>query len=125
MRQALHTPFKYEWGDAVIWNSIGAIKVSGLRHLLRFLLISQRIKSIAKRCEGCLGVELFREGDHFFVLSFWDCPAAMKRFAMDGQHARLMQNDTGLYRHAHNVIFETRVPVTRMAAMERWRDSLA
>ncbi|SPF81082.1 antibiotic biosynthesis monooxygenase [Pseudoprimorskyibacter insulae] len=105
----------------MVWTSIGGVKVKSLRHLPRFFLRAFQARKAALATEGCVSVDLFREGRLFFAVSVWSDPAVMKRYATTDVHARFMRQDADLFLSANNTIITGDTAPTRGEAVAHWK----
>ena len=107
----------------MVLNAIGGVRVRGLRHLPRFLWLAQKARKAALASEGCLAVDLFREGWLFFALSVWTDAQAMRAYAHHGVHRTMMQDTPALCDFFHNITCETEKALTPDEASNAWREA--
>ncbi len=103
--------------------SVGGMELRGLSKLPKFLWLANRSLRQAKAADGCIHVELFRQGSFFLVLSVWETPADMKQYAQNGLHRDVMERAHETTISARNHSYQSdRVP-SRDEANESWLDA--
>ena len=105
------------------WHSIGGIKVNGMMNLPRFFRLAFQAKKAALGVDGCVDVQLFRRGRIFFVLSVWNDPVTMKRFAHSDAHQRFMKEEAKLFLSSHNTIRQSDAFLSQDEAVLIWNES--
>ncbi len=105
----------------MVFVSIGGVKVRGLHRLPRFFLLTFRAQKAALAADGCIKVDLFREGRTFFAVSTWATRDTMKSFAHTGAHRALMAEAKTLFHFTRNTTLEANAPLTSDEAKAAWK----
>ena len=99
---------------------VGGLQVLGWRQLPRFFRQASSIKKQAMTAQGCRFVDLSRKSRIFFVVTVWDTPADLKRFAISEPHRTAMVNAATLVRMTRNINYQSSGVPTRRDAIAQW-----
>ncbi len=100
--------------------SVGGMKMRGWSVFFRVIRMTYRALKAARRADGCVHADIFRDGRRYFAFSVWDDEGAMKAYAHSGVHAQLMAQRHAWFAHFKNHSFALDHVPSRQEAQALW-----
>jgi hypothetical protein len=100
--------------------AIGGLRIRGLHLAPEFYLFASMALRQARKDPACQYATAFKRDGLDFSLTLWDSPAAMKRYAQTGAHARLLGRADRLAEVFYFHHFACETPPSEKEAHARW-----
>ena len=109
----------------MLYAAIGGMQLKRWTAYFRIIFPTLKVLKAARRAEGCIHAETFKDGDVFFAVSVWQSKAQMQSFARSGLHAQLMRMANQHMAVFFNHTQQFDVVPGREAFTAAWRDKIA
>ena len=109
----------------MVYAAIGGMQLKRWTGYFRIIWPTMKVLRAAKRADGCVHADTFKDGDVFFAVSVWEDSEKMRDFASSGLHGQLsgMAMDQMRLFFNHTETFEG-VP-DRAACVAAWKAAMA
>ena len=106
---------------AIVYAAIGGMQLKSWTGYFKIIWPTIRVLGQAKKADGCIHADMFKDQNVYFAVSVWKSTDAMRAFANSGLHSSLKEMAMDTMSVFHNHTKECDEIPNRKQCVEYWQ----